>query len=60
MELTLSRWGRLSTKKFQSECVNEDSSTERRSKSRQAYRSSQPCQDLNQHLLEKIRKAFCS
>ena len=31
MELTLSRWGGLSTKKFQSECVNEESSTERHS-----------------------------
>ena len=31
MELTLSWWGGLSTKKFQAECVNEKSSTERRS-----------------------------
>ena len=31
MELTLSRWGGLSTKKFQPERVNEESSTERRS-----------------------------
>ena len=30
MELTLSRWGGLSTE-FQPDCVNEDSSTERRS-----------------------------
>ena len=30
MELTLSRWGGLSTEKFQPDCVNEDSSTERR------------------------------
>ena len=31
MELNLSRWGSLSTKKFQAECVNEESSNERRS-----------------------------
>ena len=31
MELTLLRWGGISTKKFQPECVNEESSTERRS-----------------------------
>ena len=31
MELTLSRWGGLSTKKFQPEYVNEESSNERRS-----------------------------
>ena len=31
MELTLLRWGGLSTKKFQPEFVNEESSTERRS-----------------------------
>ena len=30
-ELSLSRWLGLSTKKFQPECVNEESSTERRS-----------------------------
>ena len=30
MELTFSQWRGLSTKKFQPECVNEDSSTERR------------------------------
>ena len=29
VELTLSRWGGLSTKRFQPECVNEESSTER-------------------------------
>ena len=38
-EFTLSRCGGLSTKKFQPECVNEESSTERRSWSRQANRS---------------------
>ena len=58
MELTLSRWGGLSTKKFQPECVNEKSSAERRTLSRQTNRSSQPCQDLSQHWLDKIRKAF--
>ena len=31
MKLTLSRWGSLSTKKFQPKCADEDSSTERRS-----------------------------
>ena len=31
MLFTLSRWGGLSTRKFQPECVNEESSTERRS-----------------------------
>ena len=31
MEPTLSRWGGLAIKKFQLECVNEESSTERRS-----------------------------
>ena len=31
MELILPRWGGLSTKKFQPECVKEESSTERRS-----------------------------
>ena len=31
IEITLSWWGGLSTKKFQPECVNEESSTERRS-----------------------------
>ena len=30
MELTLPRWGGLSTKKFQLECVNKESLTERR------------------------------
>ena len=60
MELTLSRWGGLSTKQFQPECVYEESSTERRSKSRQSSRSSQPCQYLSQYWLEKIRKAFSS
>ena len=30
MELTLSWWGALSTKKYQPECVNDKSSTERR------------------------------
>ena len=29
MELTLSRWGDLATKKFQPECINEESSTDR-------------------------------
>ena len=48
MELTLSQWEGLSTKKFQPECVNEESSTERRS------------QDLSPHWLDKIRKAFSS
>ena len=60
MELALSRWGGLFIKQFQPECVNEESSTERRSYSREANRYSQPCQDLSQHLLDKIRKAFCS
>ena len=46
MELTLSWRGGLSTKKFQPECVNEESSTEHHSLRRQANRSSQPCQDL--------------
>ena len=31
MELTLSWWGGLSTKKFQPECINEENSTEHRS-----------------------------
>ena len=60
MELTLSRWGGLSTKKFQPECVNKKCSTERRSLSRQTNRSSQPSHDLSQHWLDKIRKAFSS
>ena len=42
MELTLSLWGGSSTKKFQPECIKEESSTERRSESRQANRSPQP------------------
>ena len=31
MELTLSQWGGLATKKFQPECANEESPTECRS-----------------------------
>ena len=31
MKLTFSRWGGLCTQKFQPKCVNEESSTERRS-----------------------------
>ena len=48
------------TKKFLPKCVNEKSSTERRRKSRQTNRSSQQCQVLSQHWLDKIRKAFSS
>ena len=60
MELTLSRWRGLSTKQFQPECVNEESSTERRSKRCQVNRSFQPYQDLSQRWLGKIKKDFSS
>ena len=50
----------LPTKKFLPKYVNEKSSTECRSKSRQTNRSSQQCQVLSQHWLEKIRKVLSS
>ena len=54
-------WGGFSTKKFHPMCVNKESSTERHSYNRQVNRSPQlQCQDLNQHWIDKIRKAFSS
>ena len=62
MKLILSQWGDLSTKKFQPDCVHEESSTGWLGwLARQNNRSPQPyCQALRQYWLDKIRKASSS
>ena len=61
MKVTLSLWGGLIHQENPLKCVNEESSTERRSYNRQVSRSPQLyCQDLSQYWLDKIRKALSS